>query len=117
MFGEVVVVLDGLEADGLTVETEVVYRDRRRKNGLDCYDGVQGCCSVIVARALLTWNGMETSHVQEDSLPPRALGWKGWPVVSLYAPSTMPSPDLKIGTSETVSGAMVVVSYSKPRGV
>lgn len=33
------------------------------------------------------------------------------------APSTMPNPDLRIGTSETVSGAMVVVSYSKPRGV
>lgn len=29
----------------------------------------------------------------------------------------MPKPDLKIGTRETVSGAIVVVSYSKPRGV
>lgn len=34
-----------------------------------------------------------------------------------YAPSTMPNPDLRMGTSETVSGAIVVVSYSKPRGV
>lgn len=41
MLGEVVVVLDRLETDGLTVESEVMYRNGRRKEALE------SCCARI----------------------------------------------------------------------
>lgn len=98
VLGEVVVVLDGFEGDGLAVEAEVVDRDGEGEQRLDC----------CVAGGVLVSTQYPRVFVHRGEH--RQGG-------SQSIPSTMPSPDLKIGTIETVSGAMVVVSYSKPSGV
>lgn len=91
MVGQVVVVFDGLEGGGFAVEAEVVDGDGGREEGLEGFFGVCGFVSFGAGRGKWKWK---------------------WGRRGLNGPSSIPSPERRMGTSAMRAGQMVCVSYS-----